>query len=101
MIVLNFLNDLGLEIFKIPSGEITNFHILRHIGKLNKKKKSNFSTGMANIGEIEDALDILINAGTKRKYHSFTCKYRISNTYEDVNLKAMVTIGNTFDIVWI
>ena len=37
MIVLNFLNDLGLEIFKIPSGEITNLPYLRHIGKLDKK----------------------------------------------------------------
>ncbi len=47
---IDLLNDLGLEIFKIPSGEITNLPYLRHIGKLNKKVI--LSTGMADIGEI-------------------------------------------------
>ena len=94
---IELLNDLGLEIFKIPSGEITNLPYLRHIGKLNKKVI--LSTGMADIGEIEDALDVLINAGTKKG--SITILH--ANTMyptpmEDVNLKAMVTIGNTFDI---
>lgn len=94
---IELLNNLGLEIFKIPSGEITNLPYLRHIGKLNKKVI--LSTGMANIGEIEDALDVLINAGTKKG--SITILH--ANTMyptpmEDVNLKAMVTIGNTFDL---
>ncbi len=84
---IELLNDLGLEIFKIPSGEITNLPYLRHIGRLDKKVI--LSTGMANIGEIEDALNILINAGTKkREYHSFTCKYRIPNTYGRCKFKS-------------
>ena len=62
---IELLSDLGLEIFKIPSGEITNLPYLRHIGRLDKKVI--LSTGMANIGEIEDALNILINAGTKKE----------------------------------
>ncbi|MDZ7817715.1 MAG: N-acetylneuraminate synthase [Aliarcobacter sp.] len=94
---IELLNDLGLEIFKIPSGEITNLPYLRHIGKLNKKVI--LSTGMTNIGEIEDALDVLINAGTKKEnvivLHANTM---YPTPMEDVNLKAMVTIGNTFDI---
>jgi N,N'-diacetyllegionaminate synthase len=94
---IELLNDLGLEIFKIPSGEITNLPYLRHIGKLNKKVI--LSTGMADIGEIEDALDVLINAGTKKEdiivLHANTM---YPTPMEDVNLKAMVTIGNTFDI---
>jgi len=52
---IELLKTLGLEIFKIPSGEITNLPYLRHIGKLGKKVI--LSTGMADIGEIEDALD--------------------------------------------
>ena len=94
---IELLNDLGLEIFKIPSGEITNLPYLRHIGKLNKKVI--LSTGMADIGEIEDAMDILISAGTKKEniivLHANT---EYPTPYEDVNLKAMVTIGNTFDV---
>jgi len=54
---------------------------------------------MADIGEIEDALDILISYGTKKEniivLHANT---EYPTPMEDVNLKAMVTIGNTFDI---
>ncbi len=96
---IELLNDLGLEIFKIPSGEITNLPYLRHIGKLDKKVI--LSTGMADIGEIEDAMDILTNAGTKKEniivLHANT---EYPTPYEDVNLKAMVTIGKTFDVAF-
>lgn len=94
---IELLDNLGLEIFKIPSGEITNLPYLRHIGKLDKKVI--LSTGMANIGEIEDALNILINAGTKKEnitvLHANT---EYPTPMEDVNLKAMLTIGKTFDV---
>ena len=94
---INLLNNLGLEVFKIPSGEITNLPYLRHIGSLNKKVI--LSTGMANLGEIESALDILSSAGTKRKnitvLHANT---EYPTPIEDVNLKAMVTIGNAFGV---
>lgn len=94
---IELLDKLGLEIFKIPSGEITNLPYLRHIGSL--KKKVILSTGMADIGEIEDALDVLIESGTKKDditvLHANT---EYPTPMEDVNLKAMVTIGNTFDI---
>ncbi|WP_323593920.1 N-acetylneuraminate synthase [Aliarcobacter butzleri] len=96
---IDLLSDLGLEIFKIPSGEITNLPYLRHIGKL--KKKVILSTGMADIGEIEDALDILINAGTKKENITVLHANTMYPTpMEDVNLKAMVTIGNTFDVAF-
>lgn len=96
---IELLSDLGLEIFKIPSGEITNLPYLRHIGKLNKKVI--LSTGMADIGEIEDALDVLINAGTKKENITVLHANTMYPTpMEDVNLKAMVTIGNTFDIAF-
>ena len=96
---IELLDNLGLEIFKIPSGEITNLPYLRHIGKLDKKVI--LSTGMANIGEIEDALNILINAGTKKENITvLDANTEYPTPMEDVNLKAMVTIGNTFDIAF-
>ena len=96
---IDLLNNLGLEIFKIPSGEITNLPYLQKIGKLNKKIV--LSTGMADIGEIEDALDILINEGTiKENITVLHANTMYPTPLEDVNLKAMVTIGNTFDVAF-
>ena len=93
---IELLSDLGLEIFKIPSGEITNLPYLRHIGKLNKQVV--LSTGMADMGEIEDALDVLIDAGTQKENITILHANTMYPTpMEDVNLKAMITIGNTFD----
>ena len=93
------LRDLGLEIFKIPSGEITNLPYLRHIGSLQKEVI--LSTGMADIGEIEDALDVLMEAGTlKEQITVLHANTMYPTPMEDVNLRAMITIGNTFDIAY-
>ena len=96
---IDMLNGLGLEIFKIPSGEITNLPYLRYIGRLNKKVI--LSTGMADIGEIEDALDVLYKAGTlKENITVLHANTMYPTPYEDVNLKAMLTIGTTFDVAY-
>jgi len=96
---VDLLNNLDLKIFKIPSGEITNLPYLIKIGNLNKKII--LSTGMADIGEIEDALDILIQAGTSKENITVLHANTMYPTpMEDVNLKAMITIGNTFDIAY-
>jgi len=94
---VDMLSNLGLEIFKIPSGEITNLPYLEKIGSLNKKVI--LSTGMANLGEIEDALDILIYSGTPKENITLLHANTMYPTpMEDVNLKAMLTIGRAFDI---
>lgn len=94
---IDLLNDLKLPIFKIPSGEITNLPYLRKIGALNKKVI--LSTGMADIGEIEDALDILTDAGTKKENITVLHANTMYPTpMEDVNLNAMVTIGKAFNV---
>jgi len=96
---IELLDKLGLKIFKIPSGEITNLPYLRHIGSLNKEII--LSTGMADIGEIEDALDVLREAGTKKENITVLHANTMYPTpMEDVNLKAMQTIGSTFDIAY-
>ena len=54
---IDFLDDLGIDLFKIPSGEITNRLYLNHIAK--KGKEVIISTGMANMKEVLDAMDVL------------------------------------------
>ena len=94
---IELLKDLDLEIFKIPSGEITNLPYLRNIGKLNKKII--LSTGMSNIDEVKNALDILVNSGTKKNdvliLHANT---QYPTPMEDVNLRAMVNIGKKLNV---
>lgn len=94
---IEFLDKLGMKIFKIPSGEITNLPYLRKIGKL--KKKVIISTGMANIREIGDALKILTDSGTSIKniivLHANT---EYPTPFEDVNLLAMKTIAEIFKV---
>ena len=94
---IELLDNLGLKIFKIPSGEITNLPYLRHIGKLDKKII--LSTGMSNMDEVKNALNILVNSGTKKEnitvLHANT---EYPTPMEDVNLRAMVNIGKELDI---
>ena len=93
----DFLNDLGLRIFKIPSGEITNLPYLRHIGSLGKQVI--LSTGMSNLIEVGDALNILINAGTsKNNITVLHANTMYPTPMEDVNLNAMLTIKNEFGV---
>jgi N,N'-diacetyllegionaminate synthase len=94
---IDLLHDLGLEIFKIPSGEITNLPYLRHIGSLGKKVV--LSTGMSNLKEVGDALNILINAGTSKDNITVLHANTMYPTpIEDVNLNAMSTIQKEFGV---
>jgi N,N'-diacetyllegionaminate synthase len=96
---IDLLHGLGLKIFKIPSGEITNLPYLRHIGSL--KKQVILSTGMADMGEIEDALNVLVKAGTSRKNITVLHANTMYPTpMKDVNLRAMQTIGEAFDVAY-
>ena len=92
---IDLLNELGLNLFKIPSGEITNLPYLRKIGAL--KKEIILSSGMADLGEIKDALAVLIGAGTKLKDITVLhCNTEYPTPIEDANLKAMLTIKAAF-----
>lgn len=94
---IQLLNQLGLEIFKIPSGEITNLPYLRSIGSL--KKQVVLSTGMSNLSEIESALQVLIEAGTdKNNITVLHANTQYPTPIKDVNLNAMITIGNAFEV---
>ena len=94
---IGMLNDFGMPIFKIPSGEITNLPYLRHIGRLGKEVI--LSTGMADLGEIEDALDVLIQAGvTKESITVLHATTEYPCPIEEVNLRAMHTIQAAFGV---
>ena len=94
---IKLLHELGLSTFKIPSGEITNLPYLRQIGGLNKKII--LSTGMANLGEVEAAIETLVKSGTKRENISLLhANTQYPTPMEDVNLKAMITLKNAFGL---
>jgi len=92
---IDLLVRLGLTVFKIPSGEITNLPYLRKLGALSKKLI--MSTGMADLGEIEDALIVLMKAGTGPEDITILhCNTEYPTPFEDANLKAMMTIRAAF-----
>lgn len=94
---IDLLNEFGLEIFKIPSGEITNLPYLKKIGGL--KKKIILSTGIADMGEIEDALDVLTEGGTRKEdIIILHCNTEYPTPFEDVNLLAMLSIRDAFKV---
>ena len=96
---ITMLDDLGLQIFKIPSGEITNLPYLRAIGAL--KKEVILSTGMATMDEVGVALRVLVDAGTLQKNITILHANTMYPTpMQDVNLRAMQNIGKTFDIAY-
>ncbi len=92
----DFLKDLQ-EIFKIGSGELTNTPFLKHIGAFNKNII--LSTGMGTLGEVEQALSTLIEAGTAKEniilLHATTMYPTPMN---EVNLKAMITLRDAFKV---
>jgi len=94
---IDFLLSLGQECFKIPSGEITNLPYLRHIGRFNKSVI--LSTGMATLGDIEAAIEVLEQAGTPRsKLTVLHCTTEYPTPMADVNLRAMQSIKSAFGV---
>lgn len=94
---IDLLLSLGQDHFKIPSGEITNLPYLRHVGQLGKAVI--LSTGMATLGDIEAALDVLEQAGTVRAQITVLhCTTEYPTAMNDVNLRAMQSIHAAFGV---
>ncbi|MDA7576203.1 N-acetylneuraminate synthase [Gammaproteobacteria bacterium] len=90
-----FLRKLDLGLFKIPSGEITNLPYLELIGSY--QEKIILSTGMANLGEIEAAIQVLEKNGTTRNQITLMhCTTEYPAPFSEVNLKAMRSLKETF-----
>lgn len=92
---IDFLQEINIPFWKIPSGEITNLPYLIRIAKTGKDII--LSTGMSTMEEIANALDILKSngAGNITLLH---CNTEYPTPYEDVNLRAMKTLKDTFQI---
>jgi N,N'-diacetyllegionaminate synthase len=94
---IDLLYTLGIDIFKIPSGEITNLPYLRHIGSLAKEVI--LSSGMSTLQEVADALEILVNSGVKIENITVLHANTMYPTpMEDVNLNAMSTIHRELNV---
>ena len=94
---VDLLEALGIDQYKIPSGEITNRFLLKKIGQKNKPVL--LSTGMSTLGEIEHALDVLQQAGTIReKIIVLHCNTEYPTPMQDVNLQAMLTIRDALKV---
>jgi N-acetylneuraminate synthase len=92
---LEYLHKIGLQMVKIPSGEITNLPYLRKAATLFRKVI--LSTGMATISEIKDAVSVFTNAGVhKENITILHCNTEYPTPMEDVNLKAMLHIQHEF-----
>lgn len=89
------LEELGVEIFKIPSGEITNIPFLKHVAK--KEKPIILSTGMSTLGEVEEAVCTIKNE-SKELLILLHCVSNYPAKSEDVNLKAMNTMRLAFNV---
>jgi len=92
---IDFLYDL-VDIYKIPSGEIINYPYLKHIAAKNKPLI--MSTGMANLGEVEEAINTIRSVNSKAKISLLHCTTNYPTPYEEVNLKAMQTLAAAFKL---
>lgn len=94
---VDFLYGLGMDFFKIPSGEITNLPYLRKIAKLGLPVV--MSTGMSELQDVRNALNVLYNNGLKPDDITLLhCNTEYPTPYEDVNLKAMLTLKQEFGV---
>ena len=92
---IDFLYDL-VDIYKIPSGEIINYPYLKHIAA--KNKPIIMSTGMTNLGEVEEAINIIWEVNSNAKISLLHCTTNYPTPYEEVNLKAMQTLADAFKL---
>lgn len=94
---IDLLEELGLDRYKIPSGELTNKPYLEKIA--SKSKPIILSTGMARLGEIEDALNVLLKNGVKKDQITVLhCNTQYPTPMREVNLKAMLSIKEAFKV---
>lgn len=94
---IDLLRSLGVDLWKIPSGEITNLPYLRRIGSFGQEIV--LSTGMSTLGDVENALDVLEQAGTPRNLITLLhCTTEYPAPIAEVNLRAMNTLANAFQV---
>lgn len=90
-----FLRSLGMSIFKVPSGEITNLQLLEYIS--SNSEEVILSTGMSTLRDIASALKVL-SQNSKKKITVLQCTTNYPVPFNEVNLQAMKTIKENFNV---
>ena len=90
---LDVLDLIGVRYLKVPSGEVVNLPLLREVGR--RRRPVILSTGMATLGEVEKAVDILRQAGTE-EIILLHCTTSYPTPPEEANLRAMLTLKKAF-----
>ena len=94
---IDYLHSLNMGLWKIPSGEITNYPYLRKIAKY--KESVILSTGMCELSDIEAAMNVLLDFGVQKEHITILhCNTEYPTPFADVNLRAMLEIGEKFGV---
>lgn len=92
---IEIVKTLGMDYMKIPSGEVTNLPYLRAVAKAGLPVI--MSTGMCRLGEIDEALNVLVTGGIPLSQITLLhCNTEYPTPYIDVNLRAMITLKEAF-----
>ena len=92
---IEYLHSLNLGLWKIPSGEVTNYPFLKRIASYNER--TILSTGMCDLQDVRAAVDALYNNGlSKENLTLLHCNTEYPTPFEDVNLKAMDALRKEF-----
>jgi len=92
---VDLLDELGIPVFKVGSGEITNTPLLEYIAR--KGKPVMLSTGMSYLSEVDEAVRLIQNTGNDQIV-VLHCVSNYPAKLEDINLKAMLTMASAFQI---
>ena len=94
---IDYLHSLKLGLWKIPSGEVTNYPFLKRIAAFNEP--TILSTGMCDMEDVKAAVDALNKNGlSKENLILLHCNTEYPTHFEDVNLKAMDALRKEFDV---
>ena len=94
---IEYLHSLNLGLWKIPSGEITNYPYIKKIAMYHEPVI--LSTGMCEMNDINAAMNVLLNNGVKRSQITILhCNTEYPTPYEDVNLRAMTSLKDEFKV---
>ena len=94
---IEYLHSLNLGLWKVPSGEVTNYPFLKRIAAYNEK--TILSTGMCDMQDVRAAVEALYKNGlSKENLILLHCNTEYPTPFEDVNLKAMDALRNEFGV---
>ena len=94
---IDYLHSLNLGLWKIPSGEVTNYPFLKRVAAFNEK--TILSTGMCEMQDVRNAVEVLYENGlSKENLILLHCNTEYPTPYEDVNLKAMEALRKEFEV---